>query len=215
MTKPNEFEIYAPNYVFDQKYVSEFGRLDTDDTYTKNMGVQCLLDQIKGRWMVDGIMKTFIDVWDQDHVGSCVWWRHLFRRTTNPETIAKEDEEHFTNIQVADDVNDLGQLVVMIGMYCYGYPGNRAWGIYRDVLLNTYELDAMYIWEPIKFCIDFFHEAAAKKPHQILRCLKYVSQYDNAQFWTASNMLLDVVFLSENEDGTPYRYDHSCIKYAK
>lgn len=225
--KSDEMEIKAPKFEFDATYLDEFKKLAGDDkgcdTSVKNNLTATLLKQIKGRWIVDSVLKKFVEKWEEDKTHSCYWWRQIFRRSLNPFIEVKYDlveneggrpsedmDKKFEGIPFIDDVDDLGQLAVMIGMYCYGYPGGTAWDHYCYVLTKLCGVDEQSAWEPIKFCIDFFHAAL----HPDSGFLSFVRSGDNARFHYASDMLLNRVFFKKDEFGYLGRFDRSCIEYV-
>jgi hypothetical protein len=215
-----------PIFDFDKESLDKF-REETEKTHTgeQNEPTRFLLNLVKGRWMVKDILEKFITLWDDDcskhYPTSCLWWRQLFRKSLNQWTEKKLDTldneggaplatggNHgiMSDVPTMDSPDDLGQLIVLIGMYCYGFHGSAAWEHLTDATKDIIKAQELFV--TIKYIIDFFHTSLSKDSVWMI----HVSGGDNARFHYGSTCTVNRLFPYEHVDYN--RYDTNARKYA-
>ncbi len=166
-----------------------------------------LLNTIKGKWIVKGCLDAFLSKWKDD----CMWWKQVFIKSQNqwkkePIPLDEKWGPHDAVLTMSDP-DDLGELLVLIGMYCYGFPG----GLARELFIAIDEVPLITKFEVTKFCVDFISSAFVQGD----RFWAYARDGDNSRFFSVSAAILDRLFFKDVLVWGPHRfYEDSMRKYA-
>lgn len=206
-----------PGFIFDKGRCMNFNDLHYSYSRCDHFNVVGYLMRFaKGKWKLKSCWGTFIKEWDTKHKrryngGSCVYERAMFRRILKEKGIIMNDymdhldrfESEFKDMPFGDiDLDDLGQLAVLIGMKCEGIPGGAAWEIYR----SCFKLPLYELFEPIKWCIDFISASVKDSP--------LVRSPGNCGFHFASNKILCELFERKEDKDARIIFDKSMSPYA-